>query len=59
MLGFTLGHQPKFAKRFAELGDHVRGAMQHYVEEVRERRFPGPEHCYKPNASPKAKLTAV
>ncbi len=51
LLGMVRGHTPKFAKRFAELGDAVVGAMRSYVSEVQGGAFPGPEHAYKPNAS--------
>jgi 3-methyl-2-oxobutanoate hydroxymethyltransferase len=58
MLGMTEGHTPKFVKRFAEIGDQVRGAIGQYVEEVRDGSFPAAEHCYKPN-TPKANLVAL
>jgi 3-methyl-2-oxobutanoate hydroxymethyltransferase len=46
LLGVYEGHQPKFVKRYAELGEAVAEAAQRYAEDVRERRFPGPEHCF-------------
>ncbi len=49
LLGMSRGHSPKFAKRFAALGDAVVGAVGDYVREVRAGTFPGPEHAYKPN----------
>ena len=49
LLGMTPGHTPKFAKRYAELGDAVVGAVQRYVAEVQAGTFPAPEHAYKPN----------
>jgi 3-methyl-2-oxobutanoate hydroxymethyltransferase len=49
LLGMLRGHSPKFAKRFAEVGDAIVGAMRSYVEEVQAHTFPGPEHAYKPN----------
>jgi 3-methyl-2-oxobutanoate hydroxymethyltransferase len=52
MLGLSRGHQPKFAKRFAELGDAAVAAVGAYVAEVRGGTFPAPSHAYKPNASP-------
>ncbi len=39
-------HSPRFVKRYAELGPMVTAAATAYAEEVRARRFPGPEHCY-------------
>jgi 3-methyl-2-oxobutanoate hydroxymethyltransferase len=42
-------HAPKFAKRYAELGDAIVDAVELYVGEVRSGAFPAPEHAYKPN----------
>jgi 3-methyl-2-oxobutanoate hydroxymethyltransferase len=49
LLGLARGHQPKFAKRFAQLGDAAVLALQTYVAEVQSGAFPGPEHAYKAN----------
>lgn len=38
---------PKFVKRFAELGADIEGAIADYAAEVRTRAFPGEEHTYK------------
>ncbi|MBL3609087.1 3-methyl-2-oxobutanoate hydroxymethyltransferase [Rhodovulum sulfidophilum] len=46
MLGVFTGFRPKFVKRYAELGDAARAAVETYAEEVRSRRFPGPEHVF-------------
>ena len=46
VLGLFGVFTPKFVKRYAELGDAVAEAVQRYAEDVRERRFPGPEHCF-------------
>ncbi|EYF03303.1 3-methyl-2-oxobutanoate hydroxymethyltransferase [Chondromyces apiculatus DSM 436] len=40
---------PKFAKRFAEVGDTIVEATRSYVDEVRTRAFPASEHSFKPN----------
>lgn len=50
MLGLTRGRIPKFAKRFAELGDEAVTAVAAYVGEVRSGAFPAPSHAYKPNS---------
>ena len=52
LLGLSRGHRPKFAKRFAELGDASVAAVRAYVEEVRAGTFPSKEHTYKANAKP-------
>ena len=49
LLGLARGHQPKFAKRFAELGDAAVAALRGYVADVQSGDFPGPEHAYKAN----------
>jgi 3-methyl-2-oxobutanoate hydroxymethyltransferase len=49
LLGLARGHQPKFAKRFANLGDAAVDAFSAYVAEVREGTFPGAGQTYKPN----------
>jgi 3-methyl-2-oxobutanoate hydroxymethyltransferase len=46
MLGIYDGHKPKFAKRWAHLRDEMVRATAAYADEVRTRRFPGPEHVY-------------
>jgi 3-methyl-2-oxobutanoate hydroxymethyltransferase len=49
LLGLSRGHTPKFAKRYAELGDAVVEAAKAYVTEVRAGAFPAKEHTYKPS----------
>jgi 3-methyl-2-oxobutanoate hydroxymethyltransferase len=49
MLGMFPDLEPKFAKRFAQVGEQIVQAVQDYVGEVQERTFPGPEHSFKPN----------
>ena len=46
VIGLFGAFTPKFVKRYAELGDAVAEAAQRYAEDVRARRFPGPEHCF-------------
>ena len=38
---------PKFVKRFAEIGRDIEGAIEEYSHDVRSRAFPGEEHTYK------------
>jgi 3-methyl-2-oxobutanoate hydroxymethyltransferase len=49
LLGLSRSHAPKFAKRYAELGDAVVDAVKRYVDEVRVGAFPAAEHTYKQN----------
>lgn len=58
LLGMSQGHQPKFAKRYAELGNEVTDAVRRYAAEVRAGVFPTTEHAYKgsvPNGADEAK----
>ena len=38
--------KPKFAKRFAQVKAEMLRGVEAYADEVRTRRFPGPEHTY-------------
>ncbi|WP_394849831.1 3-methyl-2-oxobutanoate hydroxymethyltransferase [Pendulispora brunnea] len=49
LLGLTSGKAPKFAKRFADLGEQAVRAVAEYVSEVRDGTFPSAQHSYKPN----------
>jgi 3-methyl-2-oxobutanoate hydroxymethyltransferase len=44
--GLFADFRPKFVKRYADLGPAIGEAAAAYAEEVRQRRFPGPEHCF-------------
>ncbi len=46
MLGLNEQFNPKFLKRFAELGEAVRSAVRAYAAEVRDGRYPGSEHSF-------------
>jgi 3-methyl-2-oxobutanoate hydroxymethyltransferase len=46
LLGMHDGHRPKFVKRYAEVKETMVRGVQAYVEDVRTRRFPAPEHAY-------------
>ena len=46
MLGLFGAFQPKFVKRYANLGETVGEAAATYAAEVRSRAFPRPEHCF-------------
>ncbi|MGB0682701.1 MAG: 3-methyl-2-oxobutanoate hydroxymethyltransferase [Magnetovibrionaceae bacterium] len=46
LVGLFSDFTPKFVKRYSELGRGIREAGQAYAEDVRARRFPGPEHCF-------------
>ncbi len=46
LLGLYLGHQPKFVRRYAELGEAMREAFSRYAADVRARRFPSDAESY-------------
>ena len=45
LLGLT-ERQPRFVKRYADLGTVITSAARHYADEVESGAFPGPEHSY-------------
>jgi 3-methyl-2-oxobutanoate hydroxymethyltransferase len=59
LLGMYPELQPKFAKRFAEVGTEIVAATRSYVDEVQARRFPAPEHTFKPSGLELTALTAT
>jgi 3-methyl-2-oxobutanoate hydroxymethyltransferase len=55
LLGLYAGKAPRFVKRYADLASEARRALEAYVEDVRERRFPEEQHTY---AMPDEELAA-
>jgi 3-methyl-2-oxobutanoate hydroxymethyltransferase len=50
LLGLDDAFTPKFVKRFAELGQAVKGAVAAYAAEVRAGTFPAEEHSFHTSA---------
>jgi 3-methyl-2-oxobutanoate hydroxymethyltransferase len=46
LLGLYEGRTARFVKRYADVGQVIREALEAYVEDVRERRFPEEQHTY-------------
>ena len=46
MTGMTPGKLPRFVKRFGEVGQALRGAVEAYAREVRAAAFPAEEHAH-------------
>ena len=46
LLGIHEGHRPKFVKQYADVKEAMVRGVEAYAEDVRTRRFPGPEHAY-------------
>ncbi len=55
LLGMYDGHAPRFVKRYADLAVATQAAVEAYVDDVRERRFPEDVHTY---GMPVEELTA-
>jgi 3-methyl-2-oxobutanoate hydroxymethyltransferase len=47
LLGIRDGLGPRFVKRYASLQEEMNAGVAAYAEDVRLRRYPGPEHTYK------------
>lgn len=47
MLGLNDGFQPRFLRRFAELGNAARDGLAAYARAVRAGEYPGPEHGFE------------
>lgn len=46
LLGLFTDFTPKFVRRYAEQGAEADAAIAAYAQDVRDRRFPGPEHVF-------------
>ena len=46
MLGLFEKIKPKFAKRYLNLSEEIRNAINSYVKDVKEKRFPEKEHSF-------------
>jgi 3-methyl-2-oxobutanoate hydroxymethyltransferase len=47
LLGLFNDFQPRFVKRYADLGQEVMRAVEQYCREVHLGEFPGPEHAFR------------
>ena len=56
LLGMNEGRVPRFVKRYASLNAEMIAAVRQWADDVRTRRYPGPEHTY---AIEPAELEAV
>jgi 3-methyl-2-oxobutanoate hydroxymethyltransferase len=58
LLGIRDGLGPRFVKRYANLQEEMNAGVAAYVEDVRTRRYPGPEHTYSIDPPELAELRA-
>jgi 3-methyl-2-oxobutanoate hydroxymethyltransferase len=56
LLGIRDGLGPRFVKRYANLQQEMNDGVRAYAEDVRQRRYPGPEHTYKIDAAELSEL---
>ncbi|HEX5004555.1 MAG TPA: 3-methyl-2-oxobutanoate hydroxymethyltransferase [Gemmatimonadales bacterium] len=47
MLGMNPAFSPRFLKRYADLDGVIRGAVSAYAADVREGRYPDPDHSFE------------
>lgn len=59
VLGLYDRFQPKFVKKYADLGTLAQEALTRYVDEVRENSFPGPEHSFSMDPEALARFRAL
>jgi 3-methyl-2-oxobutanoate hydroxymethyltransferase len=58
LLGIRDGLGPRFVKRYANLQQEMNDGVSAYAEDVRSRRYPGPEHTYSIDPGELAELHA-
>ena len=46
ILGITSGVSPKFAKNYMKDNSSIDQAIRSYIEEVKNKEYPAPEHCF-------------
>lgn len=46
VIGLFTEFRPKFVRRYAEVAQTIEAAIRDYAADVRDRRFPGPEHAF-------------
>jgi 3-methyl-2-oxobutanoate hydroxymethyltransferase len=49
ILGLTFGKKPKFANQYTDLGKEAAAAIDAYIKDVREGKFPTEDNCYRVN----------
>jgi 3-methyl-2-oxobutanoate hydroxymethyltransferase len=59
LLGIRDGLGPRFVKRYANIQQEMNAGVTAYAQEVRARRYPGPEHTYKADPAELAELRAL
>jgi 3-methyl-2-oxobutanoate hydroxymethyltransferase len=47
LIGLFEDFTPKFVKRYLNGGELIKNAFKEFVKDVKEKKFPGPEHSFK------------
>ncbi|HEV7969132.1 MAG TPA: 3-methyl-2-oxobutanoate hydroxymethyltransferase [Candidatus Acidoferrales bacterium] len=50
LLGLSFGHKPKFARRYADVGEIISGAVSQYCRDVQQGSFPSDDESYHARA---------
>ena len=58
LLGIYDGHIARFVKRYTDVRAHMVAGVAEYADDVRNRRFPAPEHFYSIDEDELARFTA-
>jgi 3-methyl-2-oxobutanoate hydroxymethyltransferase len=53
MLGLTFDHTPKFARKYANVGEAITNAVRGYCNDVRSGSFPSDAESYHSGSSAK------
>ncbi len=56
MIGLGLGHTPKFARRYANVGEVISRAVSEYAADVRTGSFPSDEESYHSSAEARERM---
>jgi 3-methyl-2-oxobutanoate hydroxymethyltransferase len=59
LLGMNPDFQPRFVKRYLDLGVLIRDAVTRFRDEVKHGVFPGPEHSFSSEPAPVVQLYSV
>jgi len=59
LLGVFQAFTPKFVKKYADLGGEMQKAFSSYIDDVRSRAFPSPQHTYRMVEGELDKLSAA
>jgi 3-methyl-2-oxobutanoate hydroxymethyltransferase len=47
MIGYFAAFRPKFVRQYVDLTEILGGAFKQYIDDVKSKDFPRPEHCYE------------